>query len=118
MASLLIRERETVNVMANRQRSWTREHHECTAFVVRPSRRAARWSARYCTTLVFASVKPILTAVSHIERLSRKREVKTSRSRSATPVGYLAQALLHCYSREQPLRQPGLPTRLRVNRPV
>src|SRR6266566_825532 len=36
----------------------------------------------------------------------------------ATPGGSPAQALLHCSSRELPLRQPGLPTLLRVNRPV
>ena len=43
------------------------------------SRSAARLSARNCNTLTCATFNPILTAVSFIERLSRKRQVRTSR---------------------------------------
>lgn len=46
------------------------------------ARSAACLSARNCMTLILVSVRPILAAVSWMERLSRKRQVRTSRSRS------------------------------------
>src|SRR5258708_37115601 len=48
------------------------------------SRSAARLSARNCNILTFGTVSPILKAVAFSERLSRKRQVRTSRYRSGS----------------------------------
>src|SRR6266566_4902797 len=72
---------------------------------------AARLSARNCMTLILLSVRPILSAVSRKERLSRKRQIGPPGPAQAGPGGCPALVLpLCCYVQRGLLHQRDLPS--------